>query len=351
MVTFGPVELATLAAAVLAAFAELLHARRVRRIARLAFGPTLHPAAWARFAPAARVAAIAALAWGLGTLLVLPPKLHAAEALPDAKRRHILVVLDVSPSMRLQDAGPNADESRMKRAAALMESFLQRIPVELYRLSVVACYNGAKPVVVDTKDLDVVRNIFGDLPLHYAFTAGQTDLFAGLEVASKIAQPWQPRSTLLMMFSDGDTVPAVGMPRMPVSVSDVLIVGVGDPRTGSFIDGRMSRQDAGTLRQIATRLGGVYHDGNQKHLGSALLSSLTVIPRKTAFEQLTRREYAIIACTLGGLALAFLPMLLQYFGTAWRPGVPLATIRAAGVGEDGSISRRRKPEEVVTLRT
>ena len=47
----------------------------------------------------------------------------------------------------VSDAGPNADQSRMKRASVVMESFLERVPIELYLLSVVACYNGAKPVV------------------------------------------------------------------------------------------------------------------------------------------------------------------------------------------------------------
>ena len=210
-----------------------------------------------------------------------------------------------------------------------MESFFQRIPVEIYLMSVVACYNGAKPVVVDTKDLEVVRNIFGDLPMHYAFPAGKTDLFSGLAEAIKIAQPWQPKSTLLLLLSDGDTVPATGMPKLPASIADVLVVGVGDPRAGSFIDGKMSRQDTNTLRQIATRLGGTYHDGNQKHLGTELLSRLTVIPRKSAFERLTRREYALIACGLGALVLAFLPVLLHYRGTRWQPGVRAPNSMAA----------------------
>jgi Ca-activated chloride channel family protein len=316
-------ELAAAAILILAAAAEILHARRCRRLARLAFGPGARPAAWVRAAPILRVAALAALAWGLITLLELPPKVHVADTIPDKERRHVLIVLDVSPSMRLKDAGPNADQSRMQRASVVMDSFLQRIPVELYLLSVVACYNGAKPVVVDTKDLEVVRNIFGDLPMHYAFAAGKTDLFSGLNEAARIAHPWQPKSTLLLMLSDGDTVPATGMPRMPDSVADVLIVGVGDPRQGSFIDGRMSRQDTSTLRQIAARLGGVYHDGNTKHLSTATLNQMTVIPRKTAFEQLTRREYALIACGLGATALAFLPLFLHRFGTRWRPGVLL----------------------------
>jgi Ca-activated chloride channel family protein len=133
------------------------------------------------------------------------------------------------------------------------------------------------------------------------------------------------------------------MPKLPASIADVLVVGVGDPRSGSFIDGRMSRQDTSTLRQIAVRLNGTYHDGNQKHLSSELLSQLTVIPRKTAFEQLTRREYALLACGLGGLVLAFLPMLLHYRGTKWRPGVHAS-------GQPSHV--RRKPlTELVTVRS
>jgi Ca-activated chloride channel family protein len=140
------------------------------------------------------------------------------------------------------------------------------------------------------------------------------------------------------MLSDGDTVPATGMPKMPASVADVLIVGVGDPRQGSFIDGRMSRQDTSTLRQIAARLGGVYHDGNNKHISTATLSAMTVIPRKSAFEQLSRREYALLACGLGATVLAILPVLLHRFGTRWRPGVPHY---GSGTGQGPALKRSR----------
>jgi len=181
--------------------------------------------------------------------------------------------------MRLKDAGPNADQSRLKRGADVMESFFQRIPVEVYLMSVVACYNGAKAVVVDTKDMEVVRNIFGDLPMHYAFPSGKTDLFSGLAEAVKIAAPWQPKSTLLLLLSDGDTVPATGMPKLPASVADVLVVGVGDPAPGRSSTARC-RVRILTPAANRHRLGGIYHDGNQKHLSTELLSRLTVIPAR-----------------------------------------------------------------------
>lgn len=313
-------ELVALAVVIVATGAELLHHARTRRVATLAFGPRGRPAAWARLAPLLRVVALGAVCWGLVTLMLLVPKVHTAEVLPDDELKHVMLVLDVSPSMRLEDAGPEHDQTRRQRAFALMESFFKRVAIQQYRVSVVAVYNGAKPVVVDTRDVDVVRNILDDLPMEYAFPSGETDIFAGLKEAAKIAHPWQPKSTTLIMLSDGDTVPATGMPSMPASVANVLIVGVGDPVTGKFIDGKQSRQDVSTLRQIAVRLGGVYQNGNEKHLSTDIIRGLTKAASDNPLEQLTRREYALIASTSGATLYAFLPLLLHAFGTRWRPG-------------------------------
>src|SRR5439155_13184548 len=164
----------TAAAALLALLAEWLHGRRCRALAALAFGPRRRPLGWARTAPLWRTLAAGLLGFGLSSLLLLPPKVHKIGALPDGEIHHLVLVLDVSPSIRLVDAGPSRKQSRMQRARDVMESFFGRVPVEQYRLSVIATYNGAKPVVVDTSDLDVVRNILGDLPMHYAFPVGQT---------------------------------------------------------------------------------------------------------------------------------------------------------------------------------
>lgn len=322
-------ELAAAAALALALLAEWLHARRVRRVALLAFGPARRPGALGRAAPALRVLAAAALAWGLVSLLLVAPKLHSPGGGQALRRdsKHVLLALDVSPSMRLVDAGPEHDQSRMARAQAVLGSFFQRIPIDEYRVSVVAVYNGAKPVVIDTRDMDVVDNVLGDLPMHYAFPAGKTRLFDGLEEAAKLAKDWEPWSTTLLVVSDGDTVPATGMPRMPASVASVLVVGVGDPVTGKFIDGRQSRQDSSTLRQLAARLGGAFHDANAKHLPSSLVADITAFGAESPFAAFTRREYALICIALGSALLALLPLLLHYFGTGWRPGA-----RAAGRG-------------------
>jgi Ca-activated chloride channel family protein len=313
--------LAASAVLLLTAAAERLHARRSRVMAALAFGPSRRPAPWAHAAPWLRVLAMSGLCWGLVTLMLEPPKIRKAGEIPPGEERHLLLVLDVSPSMRLQDAGPDAKQSRMKRASALLNSFFERTAIETYKISVVATYTEAKPVVVATKDMDVINNILGDLPMHFAFSPGATNLFAGLDEAIKIAKPWRPGSTTMVIISDGDTVPAVGMPKLPPSITHVLVVGVGDPQTGRFIDGHQSRQDTSTLRQVAIRLGGTYHNGNEKHLPTDILRQITLYAERSVFEKLTRREYALIVCGVCATVLALLPLLLHLAGTGWRPGV------------------------------
>lgn len=322
MVNAFPLWLLT-AALALGALAELLHARRVRRVAELAFGPTKKSAAWARAAPLLRVLAGGALAWGLATLLLLEPRKHEADGtrrIEAGDWRHVLLVLDVSPSMLLADAGPERKQSRMERARSVLESLFRRVPLELHRITVVATYNGAKLVVEDTTDFEVVRNILSGLPMQHAFLSGKTRLFDGLEEAATVARPWNPASTTLVLVSDGDTVPPTGMPGLPASIDDVLVIGVGDPTVGKFIDGRQSRQDVSTLRQIAARLGGTYWNGNELQVPSANITRMAAWAGADPFDRLTRREYALLASTAGAALLACLPLLLHYFGTSWRPG-------------------------------
>ncbi len=343
-------ELAALTVVAIAIVTEALHQRRVRRVARLAFGPTGHPQLWARVAPALRVAALGAVTWGLVTLLILPPKTHRGETLDKNKLRHLLLVLDVSPSMRLEDAGTTKQQSRLSRVSDLLESFFKRSP-EPMKISVVAVYNGAKPVVQETLDMDVVRNILNELPMHYAFEVGETKLFDGLEEAARMARGWKPRDATLVLLSDGDTVPATGMPRLPAAIGHVVVIGVGDPRSGGFVDGRHSRQDVATLRQIAVRLGGTYHNGNEKQIPTDTLRAVTRRSEAGVLEQLTRREYALIACACGAAVFAALPWLLTRFGTGWQPG-PRAQEAAPANGQprpEGRAGEIRGREAVVSL--
>lgn len=315
-----PLTLAiVLAAAALAALAESLHVRRIRRLNRLAFGPDASPRRWTAAVPALRTLAVTLLAWGFWQLSLVRPKSHRPSEMPEGGFRHLLLVLDVSPSMQLKDAGPSGTQTRMQRAHDVLMSVFQRVALDQVRISVVAFYNGAKPVVIDTFDLEVVRNILNDLPLDQAFEIGKTRIFDGLALAAEIAKPWQPASTVLVLVSDGDTVPDSGMPDMPRSIAQTIVLGVGDPRSGKFIDGHQSRQDVATLRQIAGRLRGDYHDANVSHLPSPRLALLAgVVPMADASDRGVR-EAALAAVGLGAALLGGVPVLLALVGSGWQP--------------------------------
>ena len=122
-----------------------------RRVRHLAFGPggagRLDPGR--AVAPAAGAAA---LAFGLSSLM-LDVRPRATGCRPGARAwRHLVLVLDVSPSMRLEDAGPDAAQSRTGRARDVLDSIFGRVAIGQYKISIVATYTGAMPVVVDTSD-------------------------------------------------------------------------------------------------------------------------------------------------------------------------------------------------------
>ena len=310
----------TLGTLILSAGAELLHWKRLQRTQSLAFGPGHFPLVSPILTSLVRMLCLVGLAWSLTTLFLMPPKAHRSQVkeIAASERRHLLLVLDVSPSMRLQDSGDGSELSRTERAASLIQSLLKRTTDNKLHISMVAVYNGAKPVVQESRDLEVILNFLDGLPLSSVFPAGKTRLFDGIEEAAKIARPWPAGSTTLLLVSDGDTVPASGMPKLPPSVGGVLVLGVGDPSKGSFIDGRQSRQDVGALQQIASRLGGEYHDGNLKHVPTAMLDRLGTL-EKSAFK-FTLREYALLACTISAFCLALLPIWLYYLGSSFEPG-------------------------------
>ncbi len=310
-----------LAVLVIGVVAEWMHARRVNRLAGLAFGPECRPRWFARWAASWRIASLLLLSWGLLTLYFLPAKVHEHVDGGTKRERHLVILLDVSPSMRLQDAGPLGKQSRRQRCQQIVSDFQQRVSTDHYLISIFAFFNGVKPVVVDTKDGELVQHILRDLPLYQAFQPGKTKLYDGLKEVASITRMWGPKSTTLLVLTDGDTEKLKGVPEMPRSIANVLFVGVGDSRTGSFIAGKQSRQNASTLRHVAVRLHGDYFDGNVKQVPTKLLIKMQARMNDESFLKMGLREYALIAIGLGGFVFALLPLCLHYLGTGWQPGV------------------------------
>jgi Ca-activated chloride channel family protein len=306
-----------------AVFAEWMHARRIRRIRWLAFGPAANGAKWTAAVPLLRVISLAAAVWGFSSLLlVVEAMVHRDSEIGENEYKHLVLVVDVSPSMHLKDAGPERDQTRRQRASDILESLFNRIPMRQFKITIIAVYTDAKMLLEDSKDHEVVRHIMEKMPMWHAYKPGKTKLLDGIIEAAKVAKRWNPGSAYVLMLTDGDTVPSTGMPAMPAAVAKVFVVGVGDSASGSFIDGHQSRQDVNTLRQMANRLRGVYHNGNKKQLTSQMVSQFVRQPDKEQARRWARREWALLAALAGSAVFAIIPIALHYAGSRYVSGTP-----------------------------
>ncbi|MCE7972743.1 MAG: VWA domain-containing protein [Leptolyngbya sp. PLA1] len=304
---------AALATALLASVAEWRHARRISRVARLAFGPEATPANWACAAPVIRVVGLSAAVWGAVILAHWDPVETDVKPSPRAARQ-LLVVLDVSPSMNLRDAGPEVEKvSRGVWGGRVLQGVLDRLDMKDTRVTLVAFYTKALPVLQDTTDKNVVSMVTGGLPLYVAYDAGETDMGAGLEQAFELAKGWARRSTTLVVISDGDLKAAPRIPRKPPSIADVIVIGVGDPSKATIISGHTSKQDEWTLKQVAASLGGYYHQGNTRHLPTEVVEKLASISPRVG-NLLSAREAALAALGAGGGMVGLIGPMLAWFG-------------------------------------
>ncbi len=302
-----------LALGLLVAVAEVLHARKVARIARLAFGPTGTPAAWATLAPIVRSVGVASATWGAVVLSQWDPV--EAETTPNPRAsRQLLIVLDVSPSMQIKDAGPDAEKiTRAQWAGKVTQGILDRLDMKDTRITLVAFYTKALPVLQDSTDKNVVANLLDGLPMHVAFEPGTTDLSAGLNEAFRLAKPWARRSATLLIITDGDLESHPSPTAVPASIADTIVLGVGDPAKATLMNGHSSRQDVWTLKQLAARLNASYHEGNRLHLPSSVLDRLTMMSPRVA-NLLSLREAGLLALAVGASLVGLVGPALLLFG-------------------------------------
>lgn len=311
--------IAALAVLLLAALAEWLHLRRIRAVGRLAFGPAGAGRRWTQIVPLPRTLSLAAFAWGLVTLVQI--RIEAADD-SQAKDRQdkdatrLVFVADLSPSMFLQDAGPDGKQTRQARMRDVVEGILQRVGGNV-KFGVIGFYTEALPVIMEARDPELVRNVFNGLPLSYGMQPGPTDLGKAVNIALEQVAAFPEGSTRMILFTDGDSVSLAPILPRPKSVKEVLVLGLGNPHKGTFIDGHQSRQEGEVLQRVATALMGSYEDVNTRHLATTALGDL-VVPLAPPQSGLTLAQLAILAMMAGASVLALIPVALEYFGSDWQ---------------------------------
>lgn len=314
--------------AAVVAVAEWRHWRGVARVGRLAFGPVGRPALWVRTVPVLRTIAAGMAAWGLLFLSSYDPVQLDKRPSREASKQ-VLIALDASPSMHLKDAGPDVEkQTRAVWAGKVVQGVLDRLDMETTRITIAAFYTDMLPVVQETFDKEVVRNALDGLPMYVAFEPGGTKVHEGVRKALELARPWKRDSGLLVVVSDGDSGDASSAIRVPDSIADAIVIGVGDPTRGMSIAGRSSRQDVNGLKQLAARLGGTYHEGNSRHLPSGVLDRLTMVQPRTG-GMIGLRDLALLCTAIGCSTLALLGPALSLFG---RPSRFTAQRRRLGSG-------------------
>ena len=239
--------------------------------------------------------------------------------------------------MNIADAGPGVEkEMRGVWGGKVLRGILDRLDMKDTRVSMVAFYTKAVPMLQDSTDKNVLANLMDGLPLYTAFKPGETDLNAGLTAAFEMAKGWARRSTTLVVISDGDLSKPVNPPARPASIADTIVIGVGDPNRATMLAGHASRQDAWTLKSLAGKLDGYYHDGNTRHLPREMIEKLTMIAPRVS-DAIGLREAGLLSlgvgCALVGLAG---PLLILF-------GAPRAYLRAIATPESESSTLEGKP--------
>lgn len=308
---------AALLVAALTAGGEWLHARRIRRIAPLVFGPGGRPRGWTKAVPAARVLAAGAATWAVITLLSFDDRARSRD-LGNNVDRHFVVLLDVSPSMLLKDAGEGRDQTRNARAAGVLKSVLDRLPGDRIRFTAIGFYTEARMLVEACRDRELLLHLATGTPFHITYEPGKTDVLGSINRAGEMIRGFPRKSVTLLMLSDGDSLPPTGLQPLPPSVEKLIIAGVGDTTRGTFIDGHQSRQDTANLGQLARRLGGDYHDANLRHLPDEVLSALTSDEAGASKWRVDRRVAALLLLGISSVIFVLLPILLDLFGSRWR---------------------------------
>jgi Ca-activated chloride channel family protein len=196
---------------------------------------------------------------GLAALLVSLARPNAVVAVP-RDQTAVILVMDVSGSMRATDLRPDRMVAAKQAARAFVEALPPTMQVGLVSFSTTASVNA--PL---TRDRATVMRAVDSLVAN-----GGTAIGDGLNLAlDQLAQrpaddQEEPAPALVVLLSDGASTsgrsPALAAARARAEQIKVYTVGVGQRGANPLIDGRQpARLDETTLQAIAAETSGQYY--------------------------------------------------------------------------------------------
>jgi hypothetical protein len=305
----------------IAVFTEWLHARRVKRLAVLSFGPAGKPRAWTAAAPWVRIVCLSGIAWCLSALLLLSASSvrggDKEQGTQGSSAEQLVLLVDVSPSMLIVDAGAKGDQMRRDRVGDVVSSVLDRMGRQV-RYTVICFYTRSLAIAKMAKDKSIVRNVFNGLPVEIIMKPGKTDLGLAVKDTLEFISDYPQGSVTLMVCSDGDTDSAPDMVETPDSIANALVLGVGSVKHGTPIDGHLSRQDSITLNRLSQQLHGSYLDVNKKQVPSAAIADLCDSGSLAASSKIGQVRLYTIWLAFFAAVYSFLPVALEFAGSDWK---------------------------------
>ena len=302
-------------------FCEWLQARRISKVAALAFGPAAEPRQWTKAVPWFRAAALGGITWALVYLLLTPETLfldpNSTDDVDEEQIEHVMLLLDFSPSMTLIDAGETGEISRKEQMTNVVTSIAERFGKHV-RYSLVCFYVKPMPMVENATDKAILYNILDELPIEQVMGPGKTDLAKAVSKGLQLSVEKREASTTLILITDGDTVELDDLHYLPPSIKHALVLGVGNTKEGISIDGHLSRQDPAALSFMANYLKGDYLDLNQKLLPSDEISHLVQAEDAMVKRRWNLADVAMLVFIASACLYAFLPVLQEYLGSNWR---------------------------------
>jgi Mg-chelatase subunit ChlD len=299
---------------------EWLHARRVEKVAALAFGPGGGPRKWTKAVPGFRAAVLAGMAWALTFLLLTSQTLFVdpnnVDEIPEDQIEHVLLLLDFSPSMMLVDAGKTGEITRRDQMKGVVTSIAERFGKHV-RYTLVCFYTRPMPMVEGALDKAIIYNVLDDLPIEKAMGPGKTDLAKAISKGLELVADKREDSTTVIVCTDGDTVEIEDLHYLPPSVKQALVLGVGNTKEGISIDGHLSRQDPAALNFLATYLEGSYIDVNQKLVESVEIAHLVQAEDAMVNRSWNLADIAMVLFICLACSYSLLPLFQEFFGSDW----------------------------------
>jgi Ca-activated chloride channel family protein len=278
----------------------------------------------------------ALLLLALATLCVALARPHRSTLVP-SDRATVILVVDVSGSMRATDVKP----SRLGAAQEAVRRFLDTVPARVH-VGLIAFSGEAQVAAPPTTDHELVRQSLDTLGFFSGY--GGTAIGDALAAAVELAKPATPGSTQtiaytiasgtkslasILFLSDGHQTrgllqPLVGAARAQRAGIPVYTIALGTPNgvldrgAAGFGGGYGPRRipvppDPATLREIAHVTGGKFFEARSAQAVQSAYRNLgSVIGRVPGRREVTNEFLALAAILLvgaGGLSALFAPRL------------------------------------------